>query len=247
MSVRKLNYGIVAVVILASFAWAAGDVWKSKPFAQWDEKDIRKILNESPWSKVVQVPAAWTTGGDSGTELPSAAQEHAPGGGVMGGGMSAGAPPAAPQVAQATFVVRWVSSRTIREALLRSQVLAGQMKEEDAEKRAAQPVDVYQVLIAGPDMKPFQGADEKALLAKTYLVTKKTKQRIAATGVEFERGPDGKTVLAAAFSFPKKTEVGEQTIAGDEKGAEFFCTIGGANIRASFEISKMDDAQGRDL
>jgi len=247
MSARKLISGIFAIVILASLAWAAGDPWKSKPFMQWDEKDIRKILNDSPWSKAVQVPAAWTTGGDSGIEVASAAQEHAPGGGVMGGGTTSSAPPPAPSVPQATFVVRWGSSRTIREALLRSQVLAGQMKAEEAEKQAAQPVEVYQVLVAGGDMKPFQGADEKALLEKTYLATKKTKQKIAAAGVEFLRGSDGKTVVAAVFSFPKKTETGEQTIVADEKGAEFFCSIGGANIRATFEISKMDDAQGRDL
>jgi hypothetical protein len=234
-------------VLLASLAWAAGDVWKSKPFSQWDEKDIRKIMSDSPWSKAVQVPAAWTTGGESGSELPSATQEHPPGGGIMGGGMTPSAPPAAPQVPQATFFVRWISSRTIREALLRTEVLSGKMKEEDAEKQAAQPMDVYQVMVVGQDMKPFQGVDEKELAAKTYLITKKTKQRIAATAVEFQRGPDGKAVLVAAFTFPKQAAGGEPTIAADEKGVEFFCSVGGANIRASFEIPKMDDAQGRDL
>jgi len=251
MSARKLILGSLAVVILATLAWAGGDPWKSKPFAQWDEKDIRKILNDSPWSKVIAVPAAWSTGGEAtgapDPNHPSATQEHSPDGGAMGAGKTAPTAPSAPQVPQATFVVRWGSSRTIREAFLRGQVLAGQSKEEEAEKRASQPVDVYQVLVAGPDMKPFQGADEKALLEKTYLLTKKTKQRIAATGVEYVRGADGKTIVKAAFSFPKKTEAGEPVIAADEKGAEFFCSIGGADMRASFEIPKMDDAQGRDL
>jgi hypothetical protein len=251
MAVRKLILGSLAISILASLAWAAGDPWKSKPYTQWDEKDVRKILSDSPWSKLVQVPAAWNTGGDSvgapDPNLPSATQEHSPDGGVMGQGMGAPKPGAAPQIPQAAFAVRWFSARTTREALLRGQVLGGQMKEEEAEKRAALPVDTYQVAIAGPDMKPFQGADEKALLAKTYLTTKKTKQKIPAAAVEFERGPDGKTVLAAVFIFPKKSESGEQTIAADEKGAEFSCSVGGANIRAAFEISKMDDSQGRDL
>jgi hypothetical protein len=247
MAVRKLIFGILAIAILASLAWAAGDPWKSKPYTQWDEKDVRKILSDSPWSKIVQVPAAWTTGDSGGSTLPSATQEHSPDGGVMGGGVGAPKPEAAPQIPLANFAVRWISARTVREALLRSQVIAGQMKEDEAEKRAALPVDTYQVLVAGPDMKPFQGVDEKALLEKAFLITKKTKQKIPTAGVEFERGPDGKTVLAAAFSFPKKTESGEPTIAMDEKGAEFNCSIGGANIRATFEIPKMDDSQGRDL
>jgi hypothetical protein len=248
---RKLISGFVAFVFLAGLTLAAGDPWKSKPFAQWDEKDVKKILTDSPWSKVVQVPAAWSTGGESqgvpDPNLSNATQEHSPDGGVMGRGQSAAAPPAAPTVPQATFVVRWISSRVVREAVLRSAVLGGRMKEEDAKKQAAQSVEVYQVLIVGQDMKPFQGADEKALIEKTYLLAKKTKQRVPAAGVEYQRGPDGKTVQAIAFAFPRKSAAGEPTLAPDEKGVEFNCTVGGANIRASFDLPKMENGQGRDL
>jgi len=65
--------------------------------------------------------------------------------------------------------------------------------------------------------------------------------------VEFQRGPDGKTVQAIAFAFPRKTASAEETIASDEKNVEFYSSIAGANIRASFDIPKMDDAKGRDL
>lgn len=247
---RKVILASFVLSVAAALAWAGGDPWKSKPFQQWDEKDVRKILGDSPWSKIVQVPAAWKTGGDS-TGVPdpatsSATQEHSPNGGIMGD-RGSGAPPAPPQVPQATFVVRWVSARTARKAVLRSAVLSGRMKEEDAEKQAALEVEVFQVLIVGQDMKPFQGADEKAILEKTYLLMKKTKQKVAAVGVEFQRGPDGKTVQAIAFAFPKKTASGEATIASDEKNVEFYCSVSGANVRASFDIPKMEDSQGRDL
>lgn len=247
---RRFIFGIAAFVFLAGFALAAGDPWKSKPFGQWDEKDIRKILNDSPWSKVIQVPAAWKTadesGGVPGPVTSNANQGHSPSGGIMGD-RGAGAPPAAPQVPQATFIIRWVSSRVVREAVLRSTVLGGRMKEEDAEKQAAQAVDVYQVMIVGQDMKAFQGVDQKALAEKTYLLVKKTKQKVPAIGVEFQRGPDGKSVQAIAFAFPRKSAAGEPTLAPDEKGVEFNCTVGGANIRASFDLPKMENGQGRDL
>jgi len=247
---RKVLFASSVFGVIATLAWAGGDPWKSKPFSQWDEKDVRKILTDSPWSKVIQVPAAWSTGGDAGgvpdPTVASAAQEHSANGGIMGD-RGSGAPPAPPQVPQATFVVRWLSARTVREAVLRSAVLAGRMKEEDAEKQATLPLEVYQVMIVGQDMKPFQGADEKSLTEKTYLLTKKTKQKIAAVGVEFQRGPDGKTVQAIAFAFPRKTASGEETIASDEKNVEFYSSVAGANIRASFDIPKMDDAKGRDL
>jgi hypothetical protein len=236
--------------LAASLAWAAADPWKSKPFQQWDEKDVRRILSDSPWSKIVQVPAAWMTGGDStGAPDPtvaSATQEHSANGGIMGDRGSTAAP-AAPQVPQATFIVRWVSARTVREAVLRAAVLGGRMKQEDADKQASQPLEVYQVLIVGSDMKPFQAADEKALVEKTYLVLKKTRQKVGAEGVEYQRGPDGKTVQAIAFAFPQKMASGEATIPVDEKNVEFYSSVAGANIRASFDIPKMEDGKGRDL
>lgn len=247
---RKVLIASFVLGAAAALAWAGGDPWKSKPFSQWDEKDVRKILTDSPWSKIVQVPAAWTTGGDSGgltdPTTASAAQEHSVNGGIMGDRGSTTAP-MAPKIPQATFVIRWVSSRTVREAVLRDAVLGGRIKEEDAEKQAALPVEVYQVIIVGQDMKPFQGVDEKSLIEKTYLLTKKTKQKTAAVGLEFQRGADGKTVQAIAFAFPRKTANGEETIATDEKNVEFYSSVAGANIRASFDIPKMDDSKGRDL
>ncbi len=246
---RRLVLTILVIGFATAMAWASGDPWKSKPFQQWDEKDVRKVLNDSPWAKLVSVPAPWTTGDSDGGLNPamsSASQEHSPDGGIMGQA-GAGKPPAAPEVKQAQFIVRWASSRAIREAALRGAVLGGHMKQEEADKQAAQPVEVYQVLVAGPDMKPFQTADDKAFMEKTYLVSKKSKQRIPAAGIEYQRGPDGKTVQAIAFSFPKKAASGELTISADEKSIEFFCSVGGANIRASFDIPKMEDSQGRDL
>jgi hypothetical protein len=238
-----------ALLILSALAWAGGDPWKSKPYQQWDSKDIQRIVTDSPWAKVVRVDAAWKNpqgADDAGSARPM--------GGVrpgMGGNSSAqppgGAGIPAPQSPQASFVVRWVSSRTIREAVSRSSVLAGRMKEEDAEKDLARPVETYEVLIAGADMEPFAGVDEEELKRGAVLVMRKGKQRIVAARVDIERAPDGRDVQAIVFSFPKKSSTGEATIAADEKSADFTSSGGAVRILATFDISKMDDAQGRDL
>jgi hypothetical protein len=73
-------------------------------------------------------------------------------------------------------VVRWVSSRTIREAAVRNAVLKGQLKPDDAPKDLVQTVDTYQVLVAGPNMKAFQGVDEATLKNSTFLEMKKTRK-----------------------------------------------------------------------
>jgi hypothetical protein len=52
---RKAVLSAATVLVAASLIWAANDPWKSKPYDQWDDKDIHRIFNDSPWSKVVQI------------------------------------------------------------------------------------------------------------------------------------------------------------------------------------------------
>jgi hypothetical protein len=251
---RRAIFGGLALLIIGALAWASGDPWKAKPYQQWDDKDIKKILNDSPWSKVIQVAAPWKGMGAAGEPeqggLSAGQAQPVTGGGGMYGG-SASSPPSptggAAQIPLAPFVVRWVSARTFRAAALRGEVLAGHVKEEDMEKQFAQPVESYQVLVVGPDMEPFEGADENALKAKTYLTPKKSKLKISPARVEIQRASDGQAPQVIIFFFSKKSANGEATIAADEKSVEFSCSAGKANIKATFDLSKMEDKEGRDL
>jgi hypothetical protein len=252
-TVAALSLSVVMGLTIVT--WAGGDPWKSKPYQQWDAKDVLRIVNDSPWAKIVHVDAPWKR--DSGASeaiggVPVGGVRPSTGMGGMGAQPSSAPPnPGASgqnsQIPQAAFLVRWVSSRTIREALLRSSVLSGKTKEEDAEKELAVPTDTYQVFVAGPDMKPFAVIEEDELKRGTFLQTKKTKQRISPSSIQIERTPDGLGVQAIVFVFPRKSQTGESTIAADEKGADFNCVAGPVRIEATFDISKMDDARGRDL
>jgi len=268
---RKAIIGSIALLAIAAFALASSDPWKGKPYQQWDEKDIQKILQNSPWSKTVTVDAKWEGSSGAGaygtapaapSRLPqgsSAGGSGAAGGGGRpgmggggGGGGSApsaggGMPEAGGAVPQAPFAVRWLSSRTMREALVRSAILSGKLTEADASKDLAQTPDTYQVMVIGPQMTPFQSVEEASVKQSAFLSTKKGKQKIEASKVEFQRSPDGKTVQTVIIYFPKRTATGESTIGADEKGAEFSVTASNTTIKTSFDFSKMDDAQGRDL
>jgi hypothetical protein len=173
----------------------------------------------------------------------------ATGGQVAAGGKSAGQGQVGLSNAsgpQARFLIRWVSARVIREATMRDAVLSGRLQEADAQKALAAPVTEYQILVAGPDMEPFSGAEEKALAANTFLKTKKAKQKFAASKVDVRRDSGGK-VMAVLFAFPKKAENGEAMIGTDEKGVEFECHARKLSLKASFEPQKMADQQGTDL
>ncbi|MGB9244886.1 MAG: hypothetical protein WCC03_16160 [Candidatus Acidiferrales bacterium] len=248
--VRKIIYSVATVLVAASLIWAANDPWKSKPYDQWDDKDIHRIFNDSPWSKVVQIgsssPAASAMPADTSAASPGQQSRG------MGGGGQYGQPAVPPQTPQPSstgetpFVVRWVSSRTIREAAVRNAILKGQLKPEDASKDLAQPVDMYQVLVAGPNMKAFQSADEDAIKKSAVLELKRTKEKLAPSDVKIEHKADG-SIESIVFLFPKKAANGESAIPANEKGAEFSTSLSGAKINASFDFSKMEDSQGRDL
>ncbi len=257
---RKAIIGSFAILAIAALAWASSDPWKDKPFQQWDEKDVQKVLSNSPWSRMIQADAGFDGSGSapsSGLPQGSSAGAGAAGGGGgggrggMGGGGSspsrAGGDDQAGGVPQLTFAIRWYSSRTVREAMLRSAVLAGSLKEDEAEKQLAQPTEDYQVLLSGPQMSAFQSAEEAGVKARTALITKKGKLKIEPSKVDFQRSTDGKTIRAILISFPKRTATGEATIGSDEKGADFSSSPGKVAIKASFDFSKMYDAQGRDL
>ena len=225
---------------------SAGDPWKDKPYKQWDEKDLRKILTDSPWSKSVQIENTW-----AGTK-PGAANPL----GASGTAASSepkdivrGVQPSGPPSGLTGFLIRWGSSRTVRRALARGAILKG-AQETEIEKALNLELPDYLVVILGPDMTPFEKASEKELQEmqeKSYLSLKKSKVRIAPSRVGLERSPDGKKIMAVYFSFPKKTLGGQPSILADEKGAEFVCRLGTITLKTTFDPHRMADNEGMDL
>ncbi len=241
-----------------ALAWA-GDAWKDKAYQQWDKADVQKILNDSPWVKVVHVDVSGAnlsdqSGPPGGNSGPTSA---APKGAIAkGGGGGGGAPTNAPGETggetganhpQIPFMVRWLSSRTIREAFVRNAELSGQVKEADAEKNLSTPEEMYEVLVLGPQMDGFGAAAESTLKENVLLTCKKTKEKIAPAAVNVQRTPDGKTIRAIVFSFPKQAAAGEPTIASTEKTVEFSCELPRVKFKVTFDLPKMEDSKGRDL
>jgi hypothetical protein len=269
----KRSLLLLLVIAVPAILLAGEDVWKSKPYQQWDIKDVQKVLNDSPWAKVVHVDAKWRSAGstspaDRTPQSPDANTAPRPSSSGTSsnpmGGTSAQSPSSAqtprspqdmpsgnaPQTSDAPFVVRWFSSKTIREAIARAQVLNGGMSEADAEKALTQEPGEYTISIAGADMSPFQGAEEKDLASSAYLEAKKEKTKVAASHVKVEQSKDAKgaaqAVSVVVFYFPKKDASGQPTLPPTEKGVEFACAAKGSTIKTSFDLAKMRAASGPD-
>lgn len=242
------------LLALAAAALAA-EPWKDKPYQQWDQKDIQKILSDSPWVKQTVVNASWalpnaplnapTGNRPAGVGNPGGEQAAGVGGppGERGG---EGAPGSEmPGVREAAFYVRWVSSRTLRRALIRLQVLNGRLEPAQAENFLKQTPNTYQLVLFGQDLTPFAQTEEKALANNVWLELKSAHQKIFPSHVQLERAENGR-LLGVLFEFPRTTN-GQPTIDTTEKEVDLVCKLASVSLKFHFDPRRMNDTEGPDL
>lgn len=228
---------LFGLFIVASLALASDPPWKGKPYQQWDDKDIQKVFTDSPWARKGTITRTWT--GATQKDLPNTQL-----GGPSRGMPNAQGPSDNSVGSEVTFEVFWTSSRVIRAATGRKAVLHGGKTDLDVDKYATQPQEEYQIVVESEDMTPFARHDENFFQANSFLEPKKSKQKIIASHVAYERDQKTQLPSTAIFFFPKKTASGEPTIGPDEKSVEFNCKLEGSNLRVNFEPQKMVDNQG---
>jgi hypothetical protein len=244
--------GVLAAVLFAAVVVCASVVWKDKDFDKWDQKDVEKILKDSPWSKQVQYGGGGTGAMEAPLSSPGSDAAHDGNGGGGGGGgngrnglSASGSLGASQGMGAATnFFVRWYSSRTVREAMARQRELNGTPADE-ARKSLEGEIDSYEVLLQSTNLAAFAKEGEAALKDHSYLMLKSNKDKIAPSKVTLIKG-QGDRVAAVQFDFPRKKDSGEPTLGPGEKGVEFFTKAGATPLTVSFDLSKMADKKGAD-
>lgn len=146
-----------------------------------------------------------------------------------------------------TYYLRWNSSRTVREALVRDAILSGKIKESEAEKYLSAPITDYEVLVVGPDMTPFQHSTPDELKAKSFLRGEESKVEVNPTNVNLVRSSEGSQVTAVVFTFSRKTADSKDVAAPKEKGLRFECKLKDLELRTTFDPRKMADSKGPDF
>jgi hypothetical protein len=228
---------VKSILVLALTVWLcasswARDPWKDKSYKNWDANDLRKILYDSPWSKRIT---------RTSLEAPDAPAEDVSGVDMMGSHSKEAE--AGGDVQQMIFVVRWVSSRTLREAWARSLVLQKQISPESIDQHLPPLPGEFLLAVIGPDLTAFERANEAALKSKSYLSV--SKQRINPARVEVARAQDGR-ISGVVFHFPKTGAAGRPLISGNEKDVRFVERGAATGFEATFAPRQMVDSQGPD-
>ncbi|HWQ03015.1 MAG TPA: hypothetical protein VNL38_00915, partial [Candidatus Nitrosotenuis sp.] len=67
---RKRTAVFVAAFLFAALA-AAQEPWKSRPYTEWTAEDVRRVLDDSPWARVVTVDVTWRKPGEKPAPPPT--------------------------------------------------------------------------------------------------------------------------------------------------------------------------------
>jgi hypothetical protein len=173
----------IAITLSLVFALAAvgGAQKKMKPWTEWSEKDINKILNDSAW-------------GQTQTEANTSEMFYSPtqsGGNPPDSSGGSGANNRAAQGAlnQATYInyrIRLLTAKPIRQALARRAQIQNPQLAERLKAFAEQQTDEYVVVavdydstdrrLSGPSMQIFNSVNTASLKNNTYLENKDGKR-----------------------------------------------------------------------
>lgn len=240
---------IIFLMLAAAFAVAASSQpWKSKEYQSWTQDDVLKVLTESPWVKMVTVPAPWLKDGNGTMHIAAIGPAVCD----MRTNMIHAMGPALVALHNNSdpvdlFQVTWGSARTIRAAKLRQAQLCGPAGAAGTESQLQDPQEDYVITVMAADMTPFAGMDEDALIKATTLRLKKSARAYSPKSVTIlGKTADGST-HSLVFKFPRKSETGDPLIARDESEVEFACQAGKVRLKTSFQVQKMISRDGPDL
>jgi len=238
---------VPGALFLSALTLCAADVWVSTPYTAWSDKDVRKIMTDSPWStRSVSVILDVIPDGTILRNLIRGPAPNRPGpgiaetGGGLGVGQSApppGAPPPAPVQTgppKTTLIVRWQSATVVQQALVNLQYGDKAGTSPEAQKRL-EPNAAYYIVAVGNlpvSQKPRDAEVRKALLGMTTLTVNGKDHPIAAKDVVTVEAGEG--MIEARFLFPP-----DFVLTADDKEVEFATMFGKAAVKAKFNLKNM--------
>jgi hypothetical protein len=250
---RNALIAFFSISLLAATT-AADEPWLDKSYRSWNQKDIHKILNDSPWAQNVQALAPWlkrTTVAQFPSRRPgdtAPGETDYPTDVASDASQPYGLPPGAAiaKAPLATFLIRWESAKTVRAAEAREAILRGRMQPREAEEFLKQEPSEYElVLVVNPSVG-LPERDEFKLQESAHLRGTRTRADVLATRAQIQESSDGKSI-EVYFYFPKRTSAGNPSLSPDETEVEFECSVAGSTIRATFHPQKMRTEAGSDL
>ena len=228
----------------------AADFWEQKEYTEWNEKQVRKLLFDSPWSKQIQVSLRGD--GFSGSLPPGVGGPNTPGtrgtsGGVepgfpgqdQRGGVAGGVPQAGGGIGDSDvgsrsipLAIRWVSALPVKQALVQSSATSGVGNEDQSKQFLDREETHYIVAVIGlPDGISRSLQDENQLKTAARIERGKNGTPLNSEKVE-TREQDSQT--AVYFFFPRR-----EPITLEDKSVRFLFTLPELEVKREFKLRDM--------
>ncbi|HXG91860.1 MAG TPA: hypothetical protein VNN73_05750 [Blastocatellia bacterium] len=227
-----------ALALLLAFPIASSGQWDKKPYTEWSEKETMKLLNNSPWCQT-----------QSFTDTTRTASTTRSG---------AGQTTAIAETITVNFRVRFLSAKTVRQAISRYMEL--QQKEKLSEQMAVRlkafasadfPDFVVVTVTVDSDRASNMLQEANSLLTRLTTAQLKNNTYLQASGGERvflqEYQPPRNDGLGARFVFPRTVD-GKPIIASDAGEIVFHAELsGGSALNSTVPNSDIPnrDASGR--
>jgi hypothetical protein len=234
-----------SVFVFGVCLWAA-DFWQVKPFTDWSDKDVQKMLTNSPWAKSIGVsmsgPRAVMPGGNvdaisgGGRGPGGAGQEGAPPISEQGGRGGRGGAPVVGTSADVLVdvVLRWQSALPIKQALVRGKYGAEAGSSAEAKEILGHQESNYVIVATGAPLRGVVRGDPEtlrtAILGQTMLSVK-GKNPIKPSDIQVNGA--GRT-FEVYFVFPRSSE-----LKLEDKEVEFATKIGDLSLKNKFQLKNM--------
>jgi hypothetical protein len=244
--------------------WAA-DFWVSKPYTEWSEKEIQKMVTDSPWTAKTSVdvtaPPARGGAADAGTPgrggrggARSGPQGDAinsdpgidggGGGGFGGGGIGGPAGPGAGAGGagggaggmSAPVVIRWQSALPVKQAMMKSRY-GNEVSTSAEAKKVLEREEQFYIIYLGTSPMAARGLQGRkdALLQSTSLNVK-GKPPIKPTDIQFSPPQPGQPQAPAeAYFLFPRTA----PLTLEDKEVEFVTKINSSNVKSKFKLKDM--------
>jgi hypothetical protein len=234
---------IIALLAFGVCLWAA-DFWQAKPYTDWTDKDVQKMLTNSPWARSVSIPMSGpatggvigSAAGNSGADPVSQPISEGGGGrGGRGGGNGAG-PAATPGIggdASVAVVYRWQNAKPVKEALVKLKYGAEAATSAEAKALLEREEASYVIVVAGA-LRPLLRGDAESIrkaAAEQSSLSAKGKSTLKPSDVQVGATNKG---VEMYFYFPRSTP-----FAVEDKEAEFATKLGGVDLKTKFRFKDM--------
>ena len=248
----------IAALASATLLWAGG-FWDKKGYTDWSEKDVKKMLNSSPWAKQVSITMGGGMGGGMGGRGGGGYGGGGGGGGLGGGGGGGGAAggggaggglggggggtrmpggggygggaPGGMVRPTTMLVVRWSSSLPVKQAMVKARFAAEAETAKEVQDALARPESHYIITVSGLPARMARMAENPERIQQSAFLVRKKKPDL---GVEHVQVSPMEGSVDLHLMFPRT-----EAITLEDKNVEFKAALGPMDVRKKFKLKDM--------